>query len=99
MRLALGLLLLIAIAGCQPSAKQAVYTVPNYNPEADPAVDLAMTVKRVQAENKRIILQVGGEWCQFCHRLDAFIRETPSVAQGMREGFLDHEGKLHAGTK
>ncbi len=82
------LLILISIAGCQPDSKQAVYTVGRYNPEADPAVDLAETIKQAQAEHKRIILQVGGEWCQFCHRLDAFIRETPAVASGLHDGFL-----------
>ena len=93
------LLITLAFAGCQPVGKQAVYTVPQYNPEADPAVDLAMTAKRAQAEHKRIILQVGGEWCQFCHRLDAFIRDTPSVAAGIARRVSDYEGKLHAGAK
>ena len=81
-------LVFLAIFGCQPAGQQAVYTVAIYNPEGDPAVDLAMTVKRAQAEGKRIILQVGGDWCQFCHRLDAFIRDTPSVAAGLHDGFL-----------
>jgi len=84
----LWLFLLVAIAGCQSETKQAVYTVGRYDPEAEPTVDLAATVKQAQAEHKRIILQVGGKWCQFCHRLDAFIRRTPSVAAGMHDGFL-----------
>lgn len=88
MRVLLSLLLFLAILGCQSSSRQPVYTVGTYNPEADPAVDLVATVEQAQAEHKRIILQVGGEWCQFCHRLDAFIRETPSVATGLHDGFL-----------
>ncbi len=88
MRIVLSLLFLLAILGCQSSSRQPVYTVGKYDPEADPAVDLIATIERAQAEHKRIILQVGGEWCQFCHRLDAFIRETPSVATGLHDGFL-----------
>ena len=88
MRLFLGLILLLLIPGCQPGNDQAVYTVSKYDPSADPTVDLATSLKQAQAEHKRIIMQVGGEWCQFCHRLDAFIRETPSVAKGLHDGFL-----------
>ena len=87
-RKVLCLLLLVGVIGCHQPSEQAVYTVAEYNPSADPAEDLAATIERAQAENKRIILQVGGEWCKYCHRLDAFIRETPAVAQGLHDGFV-----------
>ncbi len=74
--------------GCQPGVKEAIYTVAQYDPASDPAIDLAATVKRAQAEKKRIILQVGGTWCQFCHKLDGFIRQTPSVSTALHDGYL-----------
>ena len=39
-----------------------VYTVSEYDPMRDAARDLAATVKQAKVENKRIILEIGGQW-------------------------------------
>ena len=46
------------------------------------------TVERAEAEGKRILIQVGGEWCGWCHLLDAFIHEHEAIFQRMEAGFL-----------
>lgn len=50
-----------------------------FNPLADPAKDLKAALAKAKKENKRVILDVGGEWCVWCHRLDAFLMEQPTV--------------------
>lgn len=62
--------------------------VAEYDASRDPAADLELAVARAQAEGKRILLEIGGEWCGWCHRLDAFIREHPAVTEALTEGFL-----------
>jgi thiol:disulfide interchange protein len=62
--------------------------VAEYDASRDPAADLELAVARAQAEGKRILLEIGGEWCGWCHRLDAFIREHPAVAEALTEGFV-----------
>ncbi len=64
------------------------YVVPEYDVTRDPAVDLAMAEERAQAEGKRILLEVGGEWCGWCKTLDEFIREHPPVSNLLASGFL-----------
>jgi thiol:disulfide interchange protein len=64
------------------------YVVADYEEARDPASDLAVAVERAQREGKRILIQVGGEWCVWCHRLDAYLTEHPAIRQMLAESFL-----------
>ena len=65
-----------------------LYTVAEYDPDRDPAEDLHTTIRRAQAENRRILLELGGDWCSWCHALDAFVHANAAVARALRTGFL-----------
>ena len=43
-----------------------------FDPRRDPAADLAAALAMARAEGKRVIVDVGGEWCSWCHILDRF---------------------------
>ena len=48
-------------------------TLPDrFDPKRDPAKDLLAALARAKAEGKRVIVDVGGEWCSWCHVLDRF---------------------------
>jgi thioredoxin-related protein len=40
-----------------------------YNPEADAKADIKAAVSKAAAENKHVLLQVGGNWCPWCVKL------------------------------
>ncbi len=40
-----------------------------YNPNANAKEDIAAAVKQAKAENKQVLLQIGGNWCPWCVRL------------------------------
>ena len=40
-----------------------------YNPEANAREDIAAAVKQAKAENKHVLLQIGGNWCPWCVKL------------------------------
>jgi len=40
-----------------------------YNPDANAREDIAKAVKQAKAENKNVLLQIGGNWCPWCIRL------------------------------
>ncbi len=44
-----------------------------FDPARDPAADLETAKVEAQRGGKRIIVDVGGEWCSWCHILDGFI--------------------------
>ena len=39
-----------------------LYTVDDYDPSRDANADLNMTIEQAKAGNKRIILEIGGQW-------------------------------------
>jgi thioredoxin-related protein len=59
-----------------------------YDPRRDPTADLHQATAQASKEGKRVLIVVGGEWCVWCHRLDRFTKETPAVAQALRDGFV-----------
>lgn len=58
---------ILMTAVCFPLA-----AAPAYDPKADPAADLAKAVAKARGANKNILIEVGGEWCSWCHRMHAF---------------------------
>ena len=50
-----------------------------FDPGRDAAADVAHAVALAKAEGKRVIVDVGGEWCSWCHVLDRFIAANPDV--------------------
>ena len=42
------------------------YVVADYDEARSPSEDLEAAVERARAEGKRILIQVGGEWCGWC---------------------------------
>ena len=59
-----------------------------YDPEADPAADLAAAVQTAQKEGKRILLEVGGEWCSWCHLLEKFLDENSAIDQALHDRYV-----------
>jgi thioredoxin-related protein len=50
-----------------------------YNPDADAAMDVKAAVNNASAEQKHIFLFIGGNWCPWCLRLNAFIFDDPQL--------------------
>jgi thiol:disulfide interchange protein len=50
-----------------------------YDPKANPEEDLRKAVRQATREGKSILVEVGGEWCSWCHRLEAFFEKNPAV--------------------
>ncbi len=59
-----------------------------FDPERNPFNDLQDAIDYASTVNKRIILDVGGEWCKWCHRLDDFIEKTSDVKNLLERYFV-----------
>ena len=64
------------------------YTVAVYDGKRDPNQDLKDTVARATAEDKRILLFVGGDWCGWCKVFERFVRANESVSTAITDGFV-----------
>ncbi len=50
--------------------------------------DGAAAVKLATDTNRRILIELGGEWCVWCHRMDAFFDSNPDLKQKLHETFV-----------
>lgn len=48
-----------------------------FDPTADPAFELARARKAARAENKNLLLDIGGNWCVWCKILDGALHREP----------------------
>jgi len=75
------LLIMLAVSGC---ARDDL----GYDPAADPFAQLQDAQATAAAEDKLILIVAGGEWCIWCHYLDAFLDENPDVATPLKDMFV-----------
>lgn len=89
---ALALALFLAACGAETAAErqpaEALYLNAAYDPAADPFADLERAKERALAEKKRILVEVGGEWCIWCHYLDAFLEENDDIRSAFADSFV-----------
>ncbi len=72
---ALALCLLLAIAASAKHGQKAPPPAPpkaaaTYDASRDPAKDLQDTIALATRTNKRILVEVGGDWCVYCNIMD-----------------------------
>jgi thiol:disulfide interchange protein len=65
-----------------------VYSVDTYDPKRNPEEDLAATVKKAKAGSKRILIQVGGDWCGWCKLMNKYFHENEKVAAALAKDFI-----------
>ena len=54
----------------------------------DAAADLQHALSLAQAQRKLVLVDVGGEWCAWCHILDRFIASQPEVQQALSAQYV-----------
>jgi thiol:disulfide interchange protein len=69
--------------GTSAAAKAGIY-----DPGRDPQHDLSEAVIEASRSGKRILLDVGGEWCSWCHTLDAFFAKDPGLLDLREKNFV-----------
>ncbi len=72
---------------------QAVHTSPDdfssaYDPKREPQKDLAVAEASAAQANKRILLEVGGNWCVWCRLLDQFFAGNADVRKMRDANFI-----------
>jgi thiol:disulfide interchange protein len=75
-----------AAAGTSTLPDSALVDV--YDPARDPAEDLQQAIVIAQKENKRIMLELGGDWCIWCKYMDEFYESHSDLLQFRAENFV-----------
>src|SRR6266566_6435268 len=62
--------------------------VHKFDPKRDATADIQAAVAEAQRTGKRIIVDVGGDWCTWCHVLDKFFERHPEITDLRDRNFL-----------
>ncbi|MBS1709429.1 MAG: thioredoxin family protein [Armatimonadetes bacterium] len=72
----------------QQTVKPAASGHAKFDPKRDAAKDIADAVAKAKKENKRVLLDVGGEWCSWCHKLDAFFESNAEAKKILAASYV-----------
>lgn len=75
-------LLFTLAADAQPPSEM------KYDPKADPRADLQAALARASKEGKNVLMDVGGEWCGWCHRMDKFLTENAVLLDLLQKHYV-----------
>ena len=75
-------------AGAGGGAKAGADAGSLYDPQADPAQQLAAAIGEATSSGRRIVLEVGGDWCVWCHHLHDFFASHDGVQKLWDESFV-----------
>lgn len=63
-------------------------TIAKFDPSRNPFNDLKQAVKKAKRTKKQILLDVGGEWCIWCHKLDDFFDTNQDVTNFLNQHYI-----------
>jgi thioredoxin-related protein len=70
------------------SASGAADLPRKFDPSRNAAVDISRATSLARAQGKRVIVDVGGEWCAWCHIMDRFVAANPDVRALVDANFI-----------
>ena len=80
---------LLALACCGAAAfAHAQVQPPKFDPSRDAAADVRAAVDKARAQRKNVLVDVGGEWCIWCHILDRFIASHAPVKTLLADNYV-----------
>jgi thiol:disulfide interchange protein len=71
-----------------PHTKDAYVPVHEYDPARNAELDLELAVAEAKRTNKRVLIEVGGLWCSWCHRMDDFFKKNSDVLEFREKNFV-----------
>ena len=81
--------LLAVVAFTQAARAQSPYVpVAKYDPKRDAAQDVRDASVEAKRTKRRVLLEVGGEWCSWCHHMDDFFQAHPDLTALRDKSFI-----------
>lgn len=75
-------------SGAAEKKVQPVAEREKFDPTRNPATDLQAAIAKAQKGNKRIILDVGGEWCSWCRLMDNYLIKNAELGKLRDDNFV-----------
>jgi len=79
---------LLVAAGCQTTGPVNTSAGDAFDEQTDGKVLVEVALDQARAENKKVILLFGANWCPYCRQLHALLENDPEVSALVRASFL-----------
>jgi thiol:disulfide interchange protein len=63
-------------------------SAPKFDPGRDAAKDIEAGIAQARESGRRVLLDVGGEWCIWCKRLDQLFEENRDLAELLHRNYV-----------
>ena len=71
----------------EPGLKLPVYST-SYDDQRDPFADARAAIELAQSTQRNVLIEIGGNWCTWCKKMDAFLEANPEVYQELHDKFV-----------
>jgi thiol:disulfide interchange protein len=79
-------MLAVQVSASQPQLVPAYSQ--GYDPGRNPFADGRAALKLAKDTRRKVLIEVGGDWCSWCHVLDRFLGEHPLLQVQLNETFV-----------
>ncbi|WP_068546174.1 thioredoxin family protein [Thalassotalea crassostreae] len=59
-----------------------------YDEQRDPFKDAKAAIQLANQSNRNVLIEIGGNWCTWCHKIDAFLADNPDIYNALHENFV-----------
>ena len=59
-----------------------------YSEQRDPFKDAIAAITLAKETNRNVLIEIGGTWCTWCHKMDAFLAKNPEVYHQLHSNFV-----------
>lgn len=59
-----------------------------YDDQRSPFDDAKAALALAKATNRQVLIEIGGNWCSWCHKMDAFLDANSDVYQALHENYV-----------
>jgi hypothetical protein len=77
-----------ALLGVLPICMAGAPKLSGYDAKANPDVQLSRALVEATASSKKVLVIAGGEWCTWCHYLEAFLKKNPAIDAELNGAFV-----------
>ena len=76
-----------SVSNADSYSQQPIYSQ-KYDPKRNPFDDGRAALKLAEESKRRVMIEIGGEWCVYCHIFDRFIKSDDEIAKRFFETFV-----------
>ncbi len=59
-----------------------------YDEQRDPFKDAVAAIHLAKETNRNVLIEIGGNWCTWCHKMDTFLADNPEVYRELHNKFV-----------